>query len=289
MVSQAEIEEAERRQIRDTQIADDIAEENASKNFFEEFFKLLFDAFSSFLSDLSKEEDPYLNVETEDRNEVDRRAAEDQQRYGDQRARVIERFTPSQITADTAELYSMRQEYERRYGGRVEAVSPVRDGEVNSLRGMRFHPIHREDRMHEGVDMVGDPDIRAAMPGIVVYTGWRGGYGNTIEIMDIYGVRHRYAHLADIEVAVGNRIEINQEIGTMGMTGGATGVHLHYEQIDANGRRRDPIVQAESINRRGALPETHQHAHDEHSESEEREVLVVPPRTPGVPNQLARG
>jgi murein DD-endopeptidase MepM/ murein hydrolase activator NlpD len=73
----------------------------------------------------------------------------------------------------------------------------------------------------------------------VAFTGVRAGYGSTIEIDHGGGFKTRYAHLAGIAVAPGQKVGVGQRIGAMGSTGRSTGVHLHYE-VWQNGRVQDP-------------------------------------------------
>ena len=114
---------------------------------------------------------------------------------------------------------------------------------VTSHFGYRFHPITLTREMHTGLD-IGKPEgtpILSGAPGIVVFAGDRGGYGNTVIIEYIdeergIGVRILYAHMANIGVAVGDVLEVGTTIGTVGQTGVATGPHLHIEvQINENG------------------------------------------------------
>jgi len=117
--------------------------------------------------------------------------------------------------------------------------SPFADnwlGAVTSVFGYRFHPITMTREMHTGID-IGKPagtPILSGAPSTVVFAGDNGGYGNTVIIEYIdeergVGVRILYAHMANIDVAVGDVLEIGTIIGTVGSTGVATGAHLHME------------------------------------------------------------
>jgi len=105
---------------------------------------------------------------------------------------------------------------------------------VTSHFGYRFHPITLTREMHTGLDIAkteGTPILSGA-PGVVVFAGDMGGYGNTVIIEYIdeergVGVRILYAHMADIDVAVGDVLEVGTTIGTVGSTGVSTGPHLH--------------------------------------------------------------
>jgi len=75
---------------------------------------------------------------------------------------------------------------------------------------------------------------------VVIFAGWDGAYGNTVEIDHGFGIHTRYSHLQTIVAAVGDRPPLDRAIGLMGATGRATGVHLHYE-VRLNGRLLNPI------------------------------------------------
>lgn len=99
-------------------------------------------------------------------------------------------------------------------------------------------------RAHNGIDLA-NPNggfIFAAGSGRIVSADWRNGFGNLVEIDHGSGVHTLYAHLAEIDPNLnpGARVIEGQAIGRMGMTGNATGVHLHYE-VWINGLQVDPI------------------------------------------------
>lgn len=108
----------------------------------------------------------------------------------------------------------------------------------------RQHPILGRMRAHRGVDYAaptGTP-IKAAGNGRVVERGAKGGYGNTVVIEHGNRITTLYAHLSRFapSVRVGSRVQQGQTIGYVGMTGLATGPHLHYE-FRVNGTHRDPL------------------------------------------------
>ncbi|MEM7368441.1 MAG: peptidoglycan DD-metalloendopeptidase family protein [Bacteroidota bacterium] len=125
----------------------------------------------------------------------------------------------------------------------IPAIKPVQ-GDIVSGFGMRMHPIHKIRKMHTGLDMrasTGTP-VYAAGDGIVKLAGTsRGGYGKQIELdHGGYGYVTKYAHLSEILVTKGQKIERGDVIGLSGNTGLSKGPHLHYEIIK-NGRRINPI------------------------------------------------
>jgi murein DD-endopeptidase MepM/ murein hydrolase activator NlpD len=99
-------------------------------------------------------------------------------------------------------------------------------------------------RAHAGVDLA-NPNggyIYAAASGRIVQAGPRGEFGNAIEIDHGNGVRTLYGHMREIDPALapGMMVAAGAPIGRMGMTGNATGVHLHYE-VSVNGVKVDPL------------------------------------------------
>ncbi len=123
--------------------------------------------------------------------------------------------------------------------------TPVEFARVSSHFGMRRHPILHTMREHRGVDYAaptGTP-IRAAGDGRVAFMGDRGGYGKTVILQ--HSPRHRtlYAHMNNFARGLqeGDRVRQGDLIGYVGMTGLATGPHLHYE-FHEDGRHIDPLT-----------------------------------------------
>jgi murein DD-endopeptidase MepM/ murein hydrolase activator NlpD len=124
--------------------------------------------------------------------------------------------------------------------GDILAVEPVANARVSSpygyrtLGGREFHP---------GVDLAvpyGSP-IYATGSGVVVYSGWKNGYGNFIEIDHGNGYVTRYGHSSRLLVSVGEHVKKNEEIALVGCTGRCTGPHVHYEVL-LNGKRQNPAT-----------------------------------------------
>lgn len=104
------------------------------------------------------------------------------------------------------------------------------------------HVGYRWGRMHKGIDIArpGNRTIKAADNGVVVSAGYDGGFGNKIVVDHRNGFRTIYAHLASIDVSVGQTVSKGSKIGVMGSTGDSTGVHLHFE-IHKNGNLENPL------------------------------------------------
>jgi len=108
----------------------------------------------------------------------------------------------------------------------------------------RFHPILQTWRAHRGVDYAADAgtEIMATADGVIIERGWSDSYGNTIRIRHSNGWVTRYGHMRAFKsgLAVGSRVSQGDIIGYVGMTGLATGPHLHYEMLQ-NGQFKDPL------------------------------------------------
>jgi murein DD-endopeptidase MepM/ murein hydrolase activator NlpD len=105
-------------------------------------------------------------------------------------------------------------------------------GKINNEFGFRRNPFGgRTYEFHAGMDIDGERGDQVAAPasGVVTEAGWKGGYGNMIEVDHGNGLKTRYGHLSKIDVNVGDSIARGQIMGFVGSTGRSTGPHLHYE------------------------------------------------------------
>jgi murein DD-endopeptidase MepM/ murein hydrolase activator NlpD len=114
-------------------------------------------------------------------------------------------------------------------GGMIFPLSiPAR---ITSVFGWRNHPITGDRRFHSGTDLgapMGTP-VLAAATGQVETAGWLGGYGLTVTINHPSAEQTLYAHLSELYVQPGQRVEQGSVIGRVGSTGNSTGPHLHFE------------------------------------------------------------
>ena len=105
-------------------------------------------------------------------------------------------------------------------------------GKINNEFGVRRNPFGDQSyEFHAGIDIDGESGDAVAAPanGIVTEAGWKGGYGNMIEVDHGNGLKTRYGHLSRIGVEVGAAVGRGQIIGLIVSTGRSTGPHLHYE------------------------------------------------------------
>ena len=97
--------------------------------------------------------------------------------------------------------------------------------------GTRIDPFRGSLAHHSGVDIAGPHGalVQATSAGKVVFVGWKGAYGNTVDIDHGYGFVTRYGHLSSALVKVGQVVKRGDNIAHQGSTGRSTGSHLHYE------------------------------------------------------------
>lgn len=111
---------------------------------------------------------------------------------------------------------------------------PLQFTRISSIfTNARFHPVLGVNRPHHGVDFAaatGTP-VRTIGDGVVSFAGFRSSTGNMIKIQHNERWSTVYMHLSKIETGVktGARVQRGQKIGAVGMTGLATGPHLHFE------------------------------------------------------------
>ena len=138
----------------------------------------------------------------------------------------------------TPEGKSMRKAYLK---------APVKFSRISStFKTKRKHPVLGYTRAHRGVDYAspsGTP-IHAIGDGVVTFVGWKGGYGRYISI------RHNnrnhttaYAHMRSYAKGLRKGMKVRQGkiIGYVGMSGLATGPHLHFE-FKSRGRAVNPLT-----------------------------------------------
>jgi murein DD-endopeptidase MepM/ murein hydrolase activator NlpD len=102
---------------------------------------------------------------------------------------------------------------------------------LTSPFGWRIDPVRGGRAWHAGMDFadrVGSPVVAAA-DGVISFSGWRMGYGNTVEITHKNGFMTRYGHLSRTIAREDSRVQAGDLIALLGNTGKSTGPHLHFE------------------------------------------------------------
>ena len=126
--------------------------------------------------------------------------------------------------------------------------SPVEFTRISSSFSKgRFHPILHRMRAHQGVDFAAPMGtrVKAAGDAVVEFVGRKGGYGNAIILQHQGGISTVYGHLSAFAAGLkrGMHVAQNDIIGYVGMTGLATGPHLHFEFL-IKGVHHDPLTVA---------------------------------------------
>ncbi len=108
----------------------------------------------------------------------------------------------------------------------------------------RFHPIFKRYQPHLGVDYaapVGTPVVSSG-DGVVIFAGWKRGFGKIVEIRHPNGFVTSYGHLSRYAKGIKKGVRVHQKelIGYVGSTGASTGPHLDY-RVKANGRYVNPL------------------------------------------------
>ncbi len=117
---------------------------------------------------------------------------------------------------------------------------PLENAFITSVYGKRISPFGFEINFHTGIDFAaptGTP-VLATADGYVVHSGPGGGYGNHVIIDHAHGFQTLYAHMTHTNVPLDSTVKRGDVIGFLGMTGSATGPHVHYEIRLIN---RDPF------------------------------------------------
>ena len=124
--------------------------------------------------------------------------------------------------------------------------SPLEYTRISSgFSSSRTHPLFGYNAAHRGMDYSAPAGakVRSVAAGTVVFAGWQNGYGNVVEVK--HDARHStlYAHLQRIAPGVrpSARMAQGDLVGNVGMTGWATGPHLHFE-LKMNGAQVNPLT-----------------------------------------------
>lgn len=133
-----------------------------------------------------------------------------------------------------------------RYADRLKSTGTFiwpTNGSITSYFGYRNAPTRGASSNHPAID-IGAPmgaEVVASDGGVVISTGWNGGYGNSVGIKHDNGMVTYYNHLSAWNVKVGDQVAQGQPIANVGSTGISTGPHLDFKVLDANGKPVDPL------------------------------------------------
>lgn len=125
----------------------------------------------------------------------------------------------------------------------VKAEALNRDVTLLSGFGRRIHPVFKIWKKHTGIDFScpRGTQIVSSGKGVIEKINGNGrGYGKHVLINHGYGIQTLYAHMSEIDVHVGQKVERGTPIGKVGSTGTATAPHLHYE-VHKQGTPINPI------------------------------------------------
>lgn len=155
---------------------------------------------------------------------------------------------PQEGGAETAEFPTPR-EFESRF------TFPIAESdylELTSPFGYRVSPILGVEMYHQGLDVAATwrAQVVAAADGVVVehwpppdgYFRGHDVYGGLVVVEHSDGWRSLYAHLSETRVNTGDWVRAGTVLGRVGATGLSRGAHLHFELIDADGRRVNPLL-----------------------------------------------
>lgn len=116
-------------------------------------------------------------------------------------------------------------------------------GRITSPYGWRDSPFgSRRQEFHDGLDIAAPWGtlVTAAGDGVVVYAGWKPGYGRMVTIDHGYGYRSSYGHGSSLLVQVGERVRRGTPIARVGSSGRSTGPHVHF-MVEIQGQTVDPL------------------------------------------------
>lgn len=113
---------------------------------------------------------------------------------------------------------------------------------ISSYYGYRIHPIFNTKKYHAGIDIPAPTGtaIKAASDGIVISSGWQGGYGKAVVVSHGNGLVTLYGHNSTLKVSEGDYVSKGDTIALCGSTGYSTGPHCHFE-VRVNGATVDPL------------------------------------------------
>ena len=172
-----------------------------------------------------------LAQDVEDRDELDRIIREDEERR--EREAAAARARNQEAAVQQRAFVHDNQTLQWPLPGFTRISSPF---------GNRPDPFTQRTAFHSGIDVPAPMgvNILAAESGTVIFSGWQGGYGNTIIINHGNGMHTMYAHASSLVARAGQNVARGDVIARVGSTGRSTGNHLHFE-VRVNGSLTNPL------------------------------------------------
>ena len=140
--------------------------------------------------------------------------------------------------ADRVEMNFRRMLAAAARGGALPPVSLPLDtmsfAQVGASTGQKVNPFYKVETAHNGLDLIapqGDPVLAVADGTVTAVETSRKGQGNVVEITHGGGYVTRYAHLSDIKVSRGQRVQRGRRIASVGISGNSFAPHLHFELL----------------------------------------------------------
>lgn len=145
----------------------------------------------------------------------------------------VEPVSKVELKPTINEIILKGEKYVPNVGSLTNWAWPTSSGYIiSSTYGYRINPFGGTRELHDALDIAGagghGSPIYAANNGVVVVSEWHYSYGNYIVINHNNGYYTLYAHCSKLLVSVGQTVAKGQQIALMGMTGSATGPHLHF-------------------------------------------------------------
>lgn len=131
----------------------------------------------------------------------------------------------------------------------IPSISPLAPKSIidkykkGSGYGLRMHPVDKVEKFHKGIDLVakiGTPIFATADGVVSKVKSNNSGYGVHVVLDHTDGYQSLYAHMESFTVSENDKVELGQQIGSVGNTGTSILPHLHYE-VRIDGKAVDPI------------------------------------------------
>ncbi len=152
-----------------------------------------------------------------------------------------------QIQSSSLENIYMEAVTNQQFLASKPSINPISSGDpiwLTSTYGYRNDPFTGKRTAHHGIDLAGPYGlaIHCTGDGVVISSETsRHGYGKEVLVDHGFGYVTRYAHLQEIKVKQGQKLQRGEVLGTLGNTGRSTGPHLHYE-IRKDGSPVNPML-----------------------------------------------